>query len=154
MFKTNLTHKQPLQFNKPLLFRLTDVTAIRDSAGNDALLGINFFYNDFKKDTGRKATEFNYYLTGDTNKVYTSKQLIAAQSQLHGGNLLKDCFSRIISLHIHNNTVSWQEEKIVSYQCDNWEGITSYKKGVLLMVDGRPPGVNCRLSYFELDKAP
>ncbi|TKK67442.1 hypothetical protein FC093_14185 [Ilyomonas limi] len=153
-FNTDFTHKQSLQFNKPLLFRLTDITAIKDSAGNDALLGMNFFYNDFKKDTGRKATEFNYYFTGDTNKVYTSKQLTAAQSQLHGGNLLKDCFSRVISLHIHNNTVSWQEEEIISYQCDNWEGITSYKKGVLLMVDGKPPGVNCRLSYFELDNQP
>jgi len=154
VFNTDLTHKQSLHFDKPLLFRLTDITAIKDGAGNDALLGVNFFYNDFKKDTGTKTTEFNYYLTGDTNRKYTSRQLITAQGELHGGNLLKDCFSRVISLHIHNNTVSWQQEKIISYQCDNWEGITSYKKGVLLMVDGKPPGVNCRLSYFELDTKP
>src|SRR3954463_13871801 len=92
--------------------------------------------------TGAKSTEFDYYLTGNTNKVYTSKQLSTAFAEIHGGDLLKDCFSRIISLHIHNGIVSWKEEKVISYRADNWEGISSYKKGVLLIIDGKPPGVN------------
>ena len=54
-------------------------------------------------------------------------------------------------MHLHDNAVSWKEEKTISFQADNWEGITPYKKGVLLIIDGKPPGVNCRLSYFELD---
>ena len=152
MFNTDFSNKQTLYFDSALLFRITDITAVKDSAGNDVLLGTQFFYNDFKKDTARKSTEFNYYLTGDTTKTYTSRQLIAAQSQLHGGNLLKDCFSRVIRLQIQGTTVSWKEEKIISYQCDNWESITPYKKGVLLMVDGKPPGVTCRLSYFALEQ--
>src|SRR5207253_2343423 len=150
-FNTDFSNNHPLSFNRPLLFRLTDITAIKDSAGNDALLGTDFFYNDFKRDTGTKITEFDYYLTGDTNKIYTSKQLSTAFAEMHGGNLLKDCFSRVISLHIHCNSVSWKEEKVISYKADNWEGITPFKKGVLLIIDGKPPGVNCRLSYFELD---
>lgn len=151
-FRTDLSKKQALHFDKPLLFRLTDITAVKDSAGNETLLGINFFYNDFKRDTGSRATEFDYYLTGDTNKVYTSRQLSTAFAAMHGGNLMKDCFSRIISLHLHGNSISWKEEKVISYKADNWEGITPYKKGVLMIIDGRPPGVTCRLSYFKLDK--
>jgi hypothetical protein len=153
-FNTDFSNKHSLSFNSPLLFRLTDITAIKDSAGNDALLGTNFFYNDFKRDTGTKITEFDYYLTGDTNKIYTSKQLSTAFAEMDGGNLLKDCFSRVISLHINGNSVSWKEEKVINYKADNWEGITPFKKGVLLIIDGKPPGVNCRLSYFELDKEP
>ena len=130
---------------------MTDIAAIKDSTGNEVLLGMNFFYNDFKRDTGAKTTEFNYYLTGDTNKQYSSKQLSTAFAEMHDGNLLKDCYSRVISLHIHDHSVSWREEKVISYNPDNWEGVTSYKKGVLLIIDGKPPGVNCRLSYFELD---
>jgi len=152
IFNTDLSNKRALHFDKPLLFRLTDITTFKDSSGNEALLGMNFFYNDFKKDTGAKATEFDYYLTGDTNKQYTSKQLSTAFAEMHGGNLLKDCYSRVISLHIHDNAVNWREEKVISYNPDNWEGITSYKKGVLLIIDGKPPGVNCRLSYFKLDQ--
>src|SRR5438309_8775060 len=53
-FNTDFSNKKPLHFDKPLLFRLTDITAIKDSTGKDALLGINFFYNDFKRDTGTK----------------------------------------------------------------------------------------------------
>lgn len=152
VFNTSFSSKQPLYFDSALLFRLTDITLAKDSAGNDVLLGINYFYNDFKKDTAPKITEFDYYLTGDTGKVYSSRQLMAAQRHMQGGNLLKDCFSQIVALHIHDGKVSWQQQKIISYHSDNWEGITSYKKGVLTIVDGKPPGVNCRLAYFEMEQ--
>ena len=125
IFNTDFSNKQRIHFDRPLLFRLTDITAINDSTGNESLLGINFFYNDFKRDTGAKTTEFDYYLTGDSNKRYTSKQLSTAFAEMHDGNLLKDCYSRVISLHIHDHSISWREEKVISYNPDNWEGVTS-----------------------------
>ncbi len=149
-FTTGFKNKTAVHFAAPLPFRLTDVAATTDSAGAEALTGINYFYNDFKNDTTHRKTEFDYYLTDNTDKVYTSLQLGTAASQMHGGNLLKDCFSRIITMHIRGDTLTWQEQKMISYQPDNWEGIASYKKGVILIIDGKPPGVPCRLSYFSL----
>lgn len=144
-FTTNLQNKQAVTFTKPLLFRLTDMNFV---AGN-TLLGLNHYYRDYidtltcgviPKGANTLKNEYCYYVA---SHLVQAKQEMSANPQ-------QAYFTRVVQLSFHNNTLDWRIKKIISYSSDNWEGILPYKKGILLVVDGRPPGVPCKLSYFEL----
>jgi hypothetical protein len=127
---------QYLKFAKPLLFRLTDVSYW----GDDTLIGINHHYSDYHK----KETEFNYYI-GKGN-------IENAKAAMFGKNPARLSFARIIKLFFtKDNKIDWKEvHNPVSFSDDNWEGIIPFKDGVLMVVDGVPPGQPCKLSYFKL----
>lgn len=142
-FDTGLQNRQPLFLAKPLLFRITDVAFIN---GN-SLIAINHYYRDYNdtitcgvitKGATTLKNEYCYYI-GD--------KLAEATTAMHA-NPQQANFTRLVTLTLANNTLQWKEKKIISYSSDNWEGILPYKKGVLMVVDGRPPGVPCKLSYF------
>ena len=128
-----------------MLFRLTDVSFL----GGNTLLGLNHYYRDYvdtltcgviPKGANTLKNEYCYYVA---NRLAQAEKEIGASPQ-------QAYFTRVVQLSFHNNKLDWQLKKIISYSSDNWEGILPYKKGVLLVVDGRPPGVPCKLSYFEL----
>ena len=145
VFTTNLKDKQPVTFAKPLLFRLTDVSF----SGGNTLLGLNHYYRDYvdtltcgviPKGANTLKNEYCYYVANN----------LAQATEEVGANPQQAYFTRIVQLSVQNQTLDWKVKKIISYSADNWEGILPYKKGVLLVVDGRPPGVPCKLAYFEL----
>ncbi|MDQ2753460.1 MAG: SdiA-regulated domain-containing protein, partial [Bacteroidota bacterium] len=145
VFATNLQNKEAVRFTKPLLFRLTDMSSV---SGN-TLFGLNHYYRDYvdtltcgvmPKGANTLKNEYCYYV---------ADHLVEAIKEM-GANPQQTNFTRIVQLCFRNNKIDWQVKKIISYSSDNWEGILPYKKGVLLVVDGRPPGVPCKLSYFEL----
>ena len=144
-FTTELTNRQAARFAKPLLFRLTDLAFVK---GN-TLMGLNHYYRDYNdtitcgiipKGANTLKNEYCYYVADDLAKA--AKEMHANPQQAN--------FTRLVQLTFQKNTVDWKEKEIISYSSDNWEGILPYKKGVLLVVDGRPPGVPCKLSYFEI----
>ena len=144
-FTTNLKNKQAITFTKPLLFRLTDASFFR---GN-TLLGLNHYYRDYvdtltcgvvPRGANTLKNEYCYYI--GTHLAEAKKEMSANPQQTS--------FTRIVLLSMLNKKFTWKEKKIISYSADNWEGMVPYKNGVLLVVDGRPPGVPCKLSYFDL----
>ena len=143
-FDTNLSNRQPVTFTKPLLFRVTDIAALN---GN-ALIGLNHYYRDYNdtvvcgvipKGATTLKNEYCYYIAD--HLAQATKEMRANPQQTS--------FTRLVELTFTNNTLSWKVKKFISYSSDNWEGILPYKQGVLMVVDGRPPGVPCKLSYFR-----
>ncbi len=146
VFTTNLENKEAVEFAKPLLFRLTDLSF----SGGNTLLGLNHYYRDYvdtltcgviPKGANTLKNEYCYYVANHLTQAI--KEMNANPQQTN--------FTRIVQLSFHSNKLDWQTKRIISYSADNWEGIMLYKRGVLLVVDGRPPGVPCKLSYFELE---
>lgn len=145
VFTTNLKNKEPVMFTKPLLFRLTDLSFW----GGNTLLGLNHYYRDYvdtltcsviPKGANTLKNEYCYYVAN--HLAQATKEMRANPQQTS--------FTRIVEFSLQNQTLHWKVKRLISYSADNWEGILPYKKGVLLVVDGRPPGVPCKLSYFEL----
>lgn len=144
-FTTSLQQKEAISFQSPLLFRLTDIA----HAGGNTLLGINHYYLQYSplencdsllSAGNRMRTEYCYYI----------RNQVANAVKEMGANPQQTSFTRIVQLTLTGNRMEWKPKAIISYSNDNWEGILPYKKGVLMVVDGRPPGVPCKLSYFEL----
>lgn len=142
-FDTNLRNRQPVSFAKPLLFRVTDIASLHDNS----LVALNHYYRDYNdtvvcgvipKGASTLKNEYCYYI---------GSHLKEAADEM-GANPQQTSFTRVIELTFLNNKLDWKERKIISYSADNWEGILPYWKGVLMVVDGRPPGVPCKLSYF------
>jgi hypothetical protein len=134
---TALSSYQTLEFKTQLLFRLTDVVQLENS---DTLLGINHYYNDYNS----SSVEFKYYI-GSTN-------VENAKKEMSGEDPCSLSFTRIIKLFLtSDNKIDWKPiSEPVSFSDDNWEGILPFKDGVLMVVDGVPPGQPCKLSYFKL----
>ncbi len=144
-FDIDLKNRQPVTFAKPLLFRVTDVASL----GGNSMIALNHFYRDYNdtitcgvipKGATTLKNEYCYYI-GD--------KLKEATAEMHA-NPQQTNFTRLVKLTLNNNILQWKEKKVISYSSDNWEGILPYKKGMLMVVDGRPPGVPCKLSYFTL----
>jgi hypothetical protein len=142
-FDVNLKNRQPVLFVKPLLFRVTDVASL----GGNNIIALNHYYRDYNdtitcgiipKGAATLKNEYCYYV-GDKQREATMEM---------GANPQQTNFTRLIELTIENSIIHWKKKKLISYSSDNWEGILPYKKGVLMVVDGRPPGVPCKLSYF------
>ena len=142
-FDIYLKNRQPVAFAKPLLFRVTDVASL----GGNNMIAINHYYRDYNdtitcgiipKGATTLKNEYCYYI-GDKQKE-AAAEMRANPQQTN--------FTRLVELTLTGNKIQWKEKKLISYSSDNWEGILPYKKGVLMVVDGRPPGVPCKLSYF------
>jgi hypothetical protein len=109
----NCHHNFPMQ---ALPFRITDVTAM----GNHHFTAINFFY----KGDGADAV----YRPANTDTL--NNKLVFKNGQYHN-------YSRLIDVHIQENSISWQPiwELPEKYQGHNWECIAAYKNGYFLMND-------------------
>ena len=145
-FTTMLTGKQAAMFTKPLLFRLTDISY----AGGNALLGINHYYRDYAQQIACGVMAPGANTLKNEYCYYVAAHLPQATKEMHA-DPRQTSFTRIVELTVNkNNEISWKEKKIISYSSDNREGTLPYKTGVLMVVDGRPPGVPCQLSFFDL----
>lgn len=118
--------EQTLKFDVPLYFRLTDIT-----------------YLDKNRFAG-----INYYYKGD-GKVYPDdNEHYEVAEKIIGEDPRKTCYASIIELSLRDNKVYYRPLKFVSNANDNWEGITTFGKGYIMVIDGKPPGKPCRLSWF------
>ena len=135
MISTSLKGKpKPVEWERPLYFRITDVFALNDSVliGINRLFTVPFYTKE--RDDYLKNTD-----TAQVNKQFTN-----------GGN--PDlCFDQLIKLTIKHNKINWQPLAFVSLNLlDNYEGLVPFKDGVLMVVDGEPGNVPCKLVYMRL----
>jgi hypothetical protein len=137
MFNTLLKGNiKPLEWNRPLYFRLTDVYALSDNE----LIGINHLFTSKDKPAERDA----YIKNVNLNII---------EKQLTNGGNIDTCFTQIITLTINNNKIDWQPVAFVSLDiADNYEGILPFKNGVLMVVDGEPGNAPSKLVYASLPK--
>lgn len=128
------TKAKALKWAQPLYFRLTDVYALNDSE----LIGINRL---FTAPTYTRERD-DYLKDVDTAKV---------KQQLTNGGTLDYCFDQLIKIIIRKNKLYWQPVAFISLNLlDNYEGIVPFNKGVLMVVDGEPGNVPCKLVYLRL----
>ena len=135
MVSTNLKGKpKPVEWAQPLYFRITDVYALNDTV----LIGINRLFT-----VPFYTKERDDYLKGlDTNLV---------RKQFNNGGNFDNCFDQLIKLNIRHNKIYWQPLAFISLNLlDNYEGLVPFKDGVLMVVDGEPGNVPCKLVYLKL----
>jgi hypothetical protein len=108
-----------------LYFRMTDVTA----SNTGQLFGINYFYNG----------DYKYYL--DNDKLNHQEQNIKKTVPSLKDSLDKDpayltkhTFVRIVTLK-NKTSANWQEVVVFNGYKSNWEGLTLYRKGALIITD-------------------
>lgn len=135
LFNTSLKKEpEPLKWEQPLYFRLTDVYALNDSE----LIGINHLFT--KKN-----------LSFERDAYIQCENLSAVEKQIPNGGNIDTCFTQIIKLKIQNNKISWQPLVFISLnETDNYEGIVPFKNGALIIVDGEPGNNPCKLNYVDL----
>jgi hypothetical protein len=120
--------KQPAPIKAPqLYFRITDITA--DAKGT--IYGINYFWNG----------DYKYYL--DNDKLNHQEENIKNIIPNLRDSLVKDAgylksskttYARIVKLkNIKDN--KWQQVATFPGNKNNWEGLTLYRKGALVITD-------------------
>ena len=120
--------KQPEAINTPqLYFRVTDITA----GAKDAIYGINYFWNG----------DYKYYL--DNDKLNHQEENIKNTIPDLRDSLIKDTgylksskttYARIVRLKNRKDR-KWEQLATFPGYKNNWEGLTLYRKGVLVITD-------------------
>jgi len=77
--------------------------------------------------------------------------VIEASNQIHGADVHTCYYTGSVRMVLVNRHLSWTEEAVLNSPKDNWEGLIPFEDGVLLIVDGIPPGFHCKLSYFKIN---
>jgi hypothetical protein len=108
-----------------LYFRMTDVTA----SNTGQLFGINYFYNG----------DYKYYLDNDKlnhQEKNIKKNIPSLKDSLDKdpAYLTKHTFARIVTLK-NKNSANWQQVATFNGYKSNWEGLTLYRKGALIITD-------------------
>lgn len=118
---------QPAQAVKTpqLYFRLTDVTA----TGDDQLFGINYFYNG----------DYKYYIDNDKlnhQEENIKKTIPGLKDSLYkdAAYLTRHTFARIVKLKSPKSK-QWEQAVTFDGYRSNWEGLTLYRKGALVITD-------------------
>ena len=130
-FDTAFSSIRPWQFDRPLLFRLSDVSAFPGSRFD--LVGINTYYPG-------KPAERRYYI---------SDELQAARQRMRGRDPQESCYAALVGLKLIDGKVQWEELMPIGWENNNWEGILPWGNGVLMVVDSPGPRFPTRLSYFS-----
>jgi len=125
-----------------LYFRVTDIT----STGNDTVYGINYFWNG----------DYKYYLgNGRVNHQESNiaKVIPALRDSLdkNPGYLMspKTTFARIMKLENYKSS-GWQQVATFPGNKNNWEGLTLYRKGALVITDANDSKKQATvLAYIE-----
>jgi len=135
MFSTGAGSKaRPVEWERPLYFRLSDVYALNDSE----LIGINHLFT-----TKRSHSERDAYISGEPLNI--------VEKQFTKGGNIDTCFTQVIKLALKNNKLNWQPVAFISLDDkDNYEGILPFKHGVLMIVDGEPGNNSSKLVYVDL----
>jgi len=116
------------KINLPFLdFRITDIAATNDGR----IYGINYFwsgdYNDYLNNNIQRHEEENIKKSVSDLKENVNKD---------PGYLKKSstCYSRIVMLNNYKDT-KWKQ--VAAFECakNNWEGISLFRKGVLVISD-------------------
>lgn len=120
--------KQPEVIKAPqLYFRITDITA----DAKDAIYGINYFWNG----------DYKYYL--DNDKFNHQEENIKNTIPNLRDSLVKDAgylksskttYARIVKLNNVKGS-KWQQVATFPGYKNNWEGLTLYRKGALVITD-------------------
>lgn len=125
LIDTSLT-KAPEPFNTPFLyFRITDLYASK----NDGLYAVNYFWDG----------EYRQYLDNgvvkNAEEDITRKVPALKDSLRKNGNYLKQkTFARIMYLKNYR-TKHWKQMAVFEGFTNNWEGLTLFNKGALIVTD-------------------
>lgn len=127
LIDTSFTN-QPEAIKVPqLYFRVTDITA----GAKDAIYGINYFWNG----------DYKYYL--DNDKLNHQEENIKNTIPDLRDSLVKDAgylqsskttYARIVRLK-NRRDGKWEQVATFPGYKNNWEGLTLYRKGVLVITD-------------------
>lgn len=134
---------QPEAIKTPqLYFRVTDITA----GAKDAIYGINYFWNG----------DYKYYL--DNDKLNHQEENIKNTIPDLRDSLVKDAgylqsskttYARIMRLK-NRRDGKWEQVATFPGNKNNWEGLTLYRKGVLVITDANgSKKQNTVLAYVE-----
>ncbi len=122
----NCIIERRVQFEKPLYLRLTDITY----TGHGTFAGINYYYH------------------GDGTTYLSTPEHYAIAEKIIGRDPKTTNYASIIQLSLSGNHITHRPLKSISHANDNWEGIARFGKGYFMIIDGKPPGKPCRLSWF------
>ncbi|WDF77391.1 hypothetical protein PQ469_26255 [Mucilaginibacter sp. KACC 22773] len=125
LIDTSFTKPAGVVKTPQLYFRITDVTA----TGTDQLFGVNYFYNG----------DYKYYLDNDKLNHQESnikKAIPSLKDSLDkdAAYLTRHTFARIVTLKSPQST-QWEEVATFDGYRNNWEGLTLYRKGALIVTD-------------------
>lgn len=135
--------KAPEAIKTPqLYFRITDITA----TNKDEVYGINYFWNG----------DYKYYLGNDKlhNQENNIKTIIPdLRDSLNKDSAYlkstKTTYARIVKLKNHKGA-DWQEVTTFPGNRNNWEGLTLFRKGALVVTDANgSKKQNTVLAYVE-----
>lgn len=112
LIDTSLTKLEEIAV-QPIDFRITDI-----HEKNGEIYGINYGYHG----------EFEEY--EPTEKIKKSNGQYA--------NWAKECVTRVIKLEVKDKQVNIKPMPVLTFDCENWEGILQYKNGVLMITDQHP----------------
>lgn len=125
-----------------LYFRVTDITP----GAKDAIYGINYFWNG----------DYKYYL--DNDKLKHQEENIKNTIPNLRDSLIKDTgylqsskttYARIVRLKNRKDS-KWEQVATFPGYKNNWEGLTLYRKGVLIITDANgSKKQNTVLAYVE-----
>lgn len=140
LIDTSLT-KVPEQIKIPhLYFRLTDLAA----TAKDGLYAVNYHWNG----------EYQQYLNNNivkNSEAYIARQIPALKDSLtrNPDYLKQNTFARIVSLKNYKNK-KWKQVAVFEGFTKNWEGITLFGKGALIITDAnRSAKQECTLAYLK-----
>lgn len=98
---------------QPIDFRITDI-----HQRNGQLYGINYSYH------------------GDYKAFEPDERIKKPDGA--DANWRKDCFARLVKFDVGEKEIKITPMAPFTWECDNWEGILIYKKGVLMITDQHP----------------
>jgi hypothetical protein len=140
LIDTSLKHA-PQEIKAPFLyFRITDIAATQTGQ----IYGINYFWNG----------DYDHYLNNDfiTKPEAQIKATIPSlRDSLNSSPdyLKRKTFARIVELTDYK-TGQWQQVATFEGYKDNWEGITLFRKGALIVTDANRSNKQlCLLGYVE-----
>lgn len=118
----------PEQIKAPFLyFRITDITATSD----DKIYGINYFWNGDYNAYLNNAT-LNHQEANIKNAIPDLKDSLNNNPDYLKGKTT--CYARIVMLNNRNDT-QWKQVTTFPAKKNNWEGLTLYRKGALVITD-------------------
>ncbi|MEO8712867.1 MAG: hypothetical protein ABI405_12120, partial [Parafilimonas sp.] len=115
MFNTAIKDiANPVEWQRPLYFRLTDVYALNDSE----LIGINHLF-----------TSKDYPFERDA--YIKCESLSTVENQLTNGGNIDTCFTQLVKLTIQNNKINWQPMAFVSLSIHDNYNVGQYERDAI-----------------------
>jgi hypothetical protein len=100
-----------------------------------AVQPIDFRITDIHEKNG-KMYAINYGYTGEFEEYEPTEKIKKGDGRY--ANWKIDCITRVIELELKDNEIRIKPKPVFTFDCENWEGILQYRKGVLMITDQHP----------------